>query len=622
MPDVPRPRAPDLYVERLELKAGRRDVRQLRFLLLDAVRLVWEASHADVVSISLLQAFVALLSAAQVLIAKVALTSLLAGGGRGTSVREALPAFALLAVVSAISNAGGAFQSQRQRLLGELVTRASWRRMLDVTVTVPLETYDSPVFYDHMQRVKGNGLTQPINVVQGLLGILGGIVGATGLVVALLLVQPVLVPILLIAGLPLFLLQRRGGRLEFAFALEQTPGLRARLALEQVLTGRQEAKEVRAFAVAHELRHRWEGHYDTFLVALRRKVRKRLWLSLSATVVSAVVGTSALGVLLLLVEREQITLAAAAATVAALGLLGRKLEQLVAGVGVILESGLFLRDLQDFLALGPDGRDAIGMEPDGDIAAAGFDELRVNGVSFTYPGADRPALEDVDLVVRRGEVLALVGENGSGKTTLSKLLAHLYQPSTGTVTWDGVDVAELDRKRVRSATAVLFQDFVHYELTLRENVVLGRPSRPVTADALASAADIAGITDLVGTLRDGWATPLGRRFTGGSDLSGGQWQRVAMARAVFRDSPFVVLDEPTAALDPRAEAALFAQLRGLLAGRTVVLVSHRFASVRHADRIGVLSEGRLVELGDHEELMALGGHYSEMFTLQARAFTE
>jgi len=244
----------------------------------------------------------------------------------------------------------------------------------------------------------------------------------------------------------------------------------------------------------------------------------------------------------------------------------------------------------------------------------------VENVTFTYPDADRPALSDVSLEIGAGEVVALVGENGSGKTTLAKLVAGLYSPEQGHVHWDGRDVGELDPEDVRRRVAVIFQDFARYLLPARENVGLGRHERVEDLDAIVHAAERAGAHGFLSGLPEGYETMLGREFAGGWDLSIGQWQRVALARAFFRDAPFVILDEPTAALDARAEADLFARLRELLEDRSVLLISHRFSSVRTANRIYVLDQGRVVEHGTHQELMALHGLYAELFTLQARQY--
>jgi ATP-binding cassette subfamily B protein len=283
----------------------------------------------------------------------------------------------------------------------------------------------------------------------------------------------------------------------------------------------------------------------------------------------------------------------------------------------LYEAVLFVRDYDSFLALAP----AVAAAPRAP-APRSFSRLEVDDVSFAYPEAATPALSGVSIEVRAGEIIALVGENGSGKTTLAKILAGLYNPERGAVRWDGVDVSKVDRDELRRSIAVIFQDFERYLLTARENVGLGRAEHVDDAEAVAAAALRADAHGFLAALPDGYETMLGREWLGGYDLSIGQWQRVALARAFFRDAPFVILDEPTAALDPRAESALFDRMRQLLDGRSVVLISHRFSSVRSADRIYVLQHGKVTEQGTHAELMERRGHYAELFTLQARAYVD
>ncbi|HET6638221.1 MAG TPA: ABC transporter ATP-binding protein, partial [Gemmatimonadota bacterium] len=218
------------------------------------------------------------------------------------------------------------------------------------------------------------------------------------------------------------------------------------------------------------------------------------------------------------------------------------------------------------------------------------------------------------------EVVALVGENGSGKTTLVKLICQLYRPQSGRVLWNGLDASELDPAVLRSDVTVLFQDFLHYHLTAAENIEMGRVDRPHGSEEILEAARHASAHEFIARLPEGYDTRLGRQFYGGHELSVGQWQRLALARAFFRGGSFLVLDEPTAALDPRAESELFSQMRALSEGRSVLLVSHRFSSVRTANRIYVLHAGRVVESGSHAELMDVGGMYAELFTLQAAAY--
>jgi ATP-binding cassette subfamily B protein len=239
------------------------------------------------------------------------------------------------------------------------------------------------------------------------------------------------------------------------------------------------------------------------------------------------------------------------------------------------------------------------------------ERVEARDVTFTYPSAETPALRGVSVHVEPGEVVALVGANGSGKSTLARLLAGLYEPERGAVTGRGA-----------FATAIAFQDFLRYMLAARDNVAFGRHERVADDAGVREAAARSGAAADLEPLPGGYETVLGPAFVGGTDLSGGQWQRVALARLFFRDAPFVIRDEPTAALDAKAEHALFASLRELLAGRSVLLISHRFSSVREADRIYVLDAGRVVEHGSHEELVAAGGLYAEMFALQAAAYRD
>jgi ATP-binding cassette subfamily B protein len=229
-------------------------------------------------------------------------------------------------------------------------------------------------------------------------------------------------------------------------------------------------------------------------------------------------------------------------------------------------------------------------------------------------------LRDVSLEIAPGEVVALVGENGSGKTTLAKVLAALYVPDQGRVTWNGVDTAGADRDALRQNVAVIFQDFMRFALPARENIGLGRSDRLPDDEGVRAAARVTGAHGDLERLPDGYDTVLGPAFAGGTDLSLGQWQRVALARALFRDAPFVILDEPTAALDAQAEHDLFAGIRELMSGRSVLLISHRFSSVREADRIHVMDAGSIVESGSHDDLMASGGRYARLFDLQAAPY--
>lgn len=607
-----------------ERRSRRRRLGSLPTLVVEALRLCWSARRRDLVLIFGVQLLGSALVAVQVLVGREALTRVLGGGGGATSgatsgaegdlLRAAAGPLVTLAGVSLLAGLAGAVRGQRMRLLSEAVQRAVWDRVLNTTTRVGLDRFDDPAFYDRLQRVTTNAVSRPVGVAQGLVGILGGLVGSVGLVIALWTIQPVLLPVLVLAGVPLLLLTRRGGRLEFDFAVGQATAYRVRTYVRSALTGRREAKEVRAYDLAGDLRERYDDLLDRYQQDLTAHVGRRMRLTLLAQVLTAASVVATVAILLWLVDSGRMTLADAGAAGAAAPLLASRLQTLASGVGNVLESGLFLDDLHGFLELG-----AEAARPPGPAAGA-FEELRVDDVVFGYPQGGGPALQGVSLSVRRGEVVALVGENGSGKTTLSKLIAGLLRPDSGAVRWNGEDVAGLDETSVRDQIAVVFQDFVQWQFSGQENIAVGRTGRGDEASAVPAAARQAGADDLLRRLPAGYATPLSAELPGGVDLSLGQWQRVALARAFYRGADLVILDEPTAALDARAEAELFAGIRELMAGRTVVLVSHRFSSVREADRIVVLREGRVDDTGTHDELLARGGLYAELYTLQAQAY--
>jgi ATP-binding cassette, subfamily B, bacterial len=597
--------------------AARVNVRRLPRLARRALTIVWAAARHDFLLSTAMQLVGGLGVAVQLLLGQRALQTLLNASRGGGSLADVVPWAIAVAVIAALLFSASAVQRERQQILGELVSRHIEERVLDVAAAVPLEAFEAPDFHNRLQRVRNTG-HQSMNLVFGLSGLAGAAIGVGGVVVALIALQPILIPLLVLVFLPAWLVASRRSEAFYRFFWRMTPRDRERMYVAGLLGDRDAAKEVRGFGLAPHLRARYARLYDERLDELRRIARRQLWYSLSANLATGAV----LGATLLLVAwltlSGKVALAQAGIAVVGVAVAGSRLAQAGYAAGSLSEAALYLDDYIKFLDLLPK---AIAERPTAP-APSGFRRLRVQRLSFTYPSGEAPALREVSIEVRRGEVIALVGENGSGKTTLAKLLAGLYSPTAGRILWDDVDIQTVDPEQLRRSVAVIFQDFLRYHLPARDNIGLGRYQAIDDLSGIQRAAYHADAHGFIKDLRAGYDTMLGPEFVGGTDLSIGQWQRMALARAFFRDAPFVLLDEPTAALDPRAEHDLFERIRALLEDRTVLLISHRFSSVRSADRIYVLDEGKVVESGTHDELVAAHGLYAELFALQAKAYLQ
>ena len=601
----------------VEARRRPKRLRRLPRLIGRSIRLVWRAGAGLFAVSTTIQLLNGLLLAAQVLLVGMVLDAILGVQQASDSWNAVVLPVAGLALAMSLTTVAGAVQGQFQRLLGELVIRNTWSSVLDVSTSVPLIEYEEPDFYDRLQRVQTNSVTQPFAMTQGLIAIVGGLAGLAGLVASVFVLSPLVLPLLMAAGLPLYVGTRILSKMEFDFVIGQVPRMRQRDYLRQLQVDRDTAKEVRAFSLTEALRARFDHVYLEYIQMLKHHIRRRINISLTTNALSALALAGTLLFLVWLMAQGELDLAAAGAAIVAVRMIAGQLNGLFGGVQRIFESSLYLDDLEEYLAMKPA---ALVSETTGDLAPEGFDTLDAEDLTFSYPESDTPALRRASLTVNSGEIVALVGENGSGKTTLAKLLAGLYQADAGSIRWDGVDVATYDRTSLRESIAVIFQDFIRYQLTAGENIGFGRVENVAELEEIARAARQAGADEFLSQLPNGYETILSRMFKGGRDLSIGQWQRVAIARAFFRDAPFIILDEPTASLDPRAEHALFEALRELLAGRTVLFISHRLSTVRSADRIYVLHEGAVIEHGTHDELMALGGRYAELFSLQAAAY--
>jgi ABC-type multidrug transport system fused ATPase/permease subunit len=518
------------------------------------------------------------------------------------------------------------YQQQQQQVLLEQIQRKAGLRVVDVASQVEMAQFDTPEFQDRLSRAQ-QAMGRLFQVTFSTVGLVRSFATIVGVAVALFLLAPILLVVIVIGFVPTWLTSMAISRRVHLFTWEMTPNDRKRGYVMSLFTAREHAKEVRVFGLTQYLRALYEQLSDERLARLLQHLRDRARLSFAGSLLSSLLQAVGYGLLGFLTLTGRLGLPEAGAAAAAAGQLRGGLMGLVNSAQQLYESSLFLYDAEIFLSLLSTLHRAGGTRE----GPRRFERIDVRNVDFSYPmqtgdgppvrrREPRPALRDVSLSIGAGEVIALVGENGSGKTTLAKMLCGLYRPDRGQILWDGVDVADMDPDGLHDRTAVLFQDFARFMLSARENIGLGRVERiDETADIVRSA-ERSGADPFIREWETGYDTILGPIFVGGKDISIGQWQRIALARAFFRDAQLVILDEPTAALDARAEHDLFERMRALFEGRSVLLISHRFSSVRSADRIYVLHDGAVVENGTHAELMSVGGRYAELFTMQAKAY--
>lgn len=577
-----------------------------------ALQLVAKGSRLDFALVAGMQIGAGLAAATSVVIVE----RLLRSAGPSAEFGTVVTTFALMTATSAFMTALQALTVERKRIISELVAKKAMDGVIAVATTVDLATFEDPEFHDRLRRAQTQGQFRSVQLADGLTGLVGAGVGSLGVIVALGTLQPVLIPVTMLGYVFPWVLSMRNSRDLYDFSYEMTQNDRERSYIQQLLTSRAPAKEVRAFGLANHLHERANLLHAERIAELRLLARRRAVRSFVGTITASSGLAVGLLVIIWLYTHRSISGPESLAAVYGLVQLSGRFQALFSSACAFYEGLLFMADYDWFVGNQAKPR-AMPQSPAGDV---GFELIEVQHVTFTYPASERAALSDVSLQIHAGEVVALVGENGSGKTTLAKVLAGLYTPDSGEVRWDGVPATDESLEWRREATALIFQDFERYRFTAGMNIAIGRHARADSHELVIDAAERADAHRFISALPDGFATILGTEFSRGTDLSEGQWQRVALARALFRDAPLVILDEPTASMDPRAESELFGRIRDLTRNRAVVLISHRFSSVRLADRIYVLHEGRIVEHGSHDELIEQGARYAELFHLQAAAY--
>jgi ATP-binding cassette subfamily B protein len=589
------------------------------------LKLVWSTSRSLTMTLALATLAQSIVPAAQVWLAGQLIQAVADGISAGAASRDqAVQTIILLAVAQLVVLLGSSFAQTSgnvsQQLLQERLSIHIQSRIMRHAASLDLADFENAAYYDQLQRAQQESNHRPVQMVSQIFSLARSAVTFSTLLALLVTLGPLIAAATLLAPIPAFISGSRYGWQGFHLMRRQSPIRRMMGYLTQLLTTDEYAKEIKLYSLGDHFIDRYENLASEYYRTTKALIVMRYWagfgwgslttLASSGTflyvAIQAVSGVFTLG---------QLTVFTGAATQ-----IQGAFQGLLGGFQGIYEHGLYLSTLDELLERKP----AIASPANPIMIRKPFQQgIEFRNVTYTYPGNDYPSIQNVSFTIEPGETVALVGRNGAGKSTIVKLLGRLYDPDEGEILIDGVDIRRYDLDALRRQFAVMFQDYATYQLSVRDNVSAGDIFQETTDAAVDRATRQAGADPVIERLPDGLNTILGRWFEGGHQLSGGEWQKVALARAFMRDAAdaqILVLDEPTAALDAKAEHELFARLRELSQHRMSINISHRFSTVRMADRILVLDRGRLIEEGTHDELVLLGGQYAELFTLQAESY--
>ena len=581
------------------------------------LRMVWASKPSYGVGIVLIRLVAAFAPVAMLWVGKLIIDTVVANVGAVAPDWGLLLRLVVLEMaIALVSDLLGRLSGLLEGLLGDLFSNDMSVRIMRHAATLDLRHFEDPEFRDKMQRARRQTtgrvalLSQTLTMGQQGLTLLS-------LLAALVAFNPWLLLILIVAIVPSFLGETAYAGIAYSFMFQWTQQRRELDYYRWVASELKPAKEIKLFGLSDHFIGKYAELADDYVKENRRVATHRAVTGAALTSLSTLAYYGAVGVIVFQTVAGVITIGTLTFLTGSFQRSRGLISSILMAIARSYEAGLHLKDLFEFLEMQPDISHDPGARPMPTPVRSGF---VFDGVGFRYPEAETWAVRDVSFSIGPGERIALVGENGAGKTTLVKLLTRLYDPTEGRILLDGVDLREYDIEALRRAVGVIFQDFFRYDLTARENIAVGWIEAQDDEPRIVDSAEKSLAAEVIAGLEDQYDHMLGRRFKGGADLSGGEWQKIALGRAYMRDAQLLVLDEPTAALDARAEYHVFERFTELTAGKMAVLISHRFSTVRMADRILVLDEGRVAEDGSHEELLGLGGRYAELFNLQAAGY--
>ena len=585
-----------------------------------ALRLVWQTNRVATVGLAFLTLAGALLPAAQAWVGKLIVDGVVASIQAGHDPDRFRTVFYYLIVELILFLLSTAFSHSR-RLIQQLIQLQLANRIraeiIRKALTLEMAFFEHPDYYDRLQNARREGGYKPVELVNDSFQIVQSMITMISFAALMLRFSPWLVVILLATSIPAFIAETRFSEQGFRLLTRRAPETRQINYLARLLTEDSAAKEIKLFNLGDRLLARYVTLFAKFFEEDKSLAIRRAAVGFSLGLIATMGFYGSYAWIVWRTVQGNISLGDMTLYLTIFRQGQSTFQSILSAVGNIYENNLFMANYFEFLDIKPQMRVAAPAKKLPVSLARG---IEFRGVGFRYPDSEEWVLRDIDLSIRPGEKIALVGHNGAGKTTLIKLLSRLYDPTEGVILFDGIDIRDIDPLELRQRIGVIFQDFVRYHLPASENIGFGQIEAADQMDKIISSARKSGAHAMIENLPEGYQTMLGRWFHGGHELSLGQWQRIALARAFMRDAEILVLDEPTASLDAQTEYEIFRHFQELTEGKMAILISHRFSTVRMADRIVVIEGGRISEIGSHQELLRREGIYAQLFSMQAEGY--